>query len=131
VSICPPVRLTDLTRPMRNGSRPTQIPQCRPPCPVQPLKTPNPNPSPNPTSCHPNTKPARSIHFSNGGRWNAELSSERTRELFSEFIRIWNEGRLAPRWGGVGWGMDCTWEMEMGGRMVEEAQELAMRWGLL
>ncbi|GIL58260.1 hypothetical protein Vafri_13350 [Volvox africanus] len=28
----------------------------------------------------------------------AELSSERSRELFSEFVKIWNEGRLAPRY---------------------------------
>ncbi|GIL85849.1 hypothetical protein Vretimale_8885 [Volvox reticuliferus] len=27
-----------------------------------------------------------------------ELSSERSRELFSEFVQIWNEGRLAPRY---------------------------------
>ncbi|GFR46994.1 hypothetical protein Agub_g8648, partial [Astrephomene gubernaculifera] len=27
-----------------------------------------------------------------------ELSSDRSRELFSEFVRIWNEGRLPPRY---------------------------------
>ncbi|GLC42528.1 hypothetical protein PLESTB_001107700 [Pleodorina starrii] len=27
-----------------------------------------------------------------------ELSSDRSRELFSEFVQIWNEGRLAPRY---------------------------------
>ncbi|GLI71714.1 hypothetical protein VaNZ11_017012 [Volvox africanus] len=27
-----------------------------------------------------------------------DLSSERSRELFSEFVKIWNEGRLAPRY---------------------------------
>ncbi|KXZ46373.1 hypothetical protein GPECTOR_44g5 [Gonium pectorale] len=27
-----------------------------------------------------------------------DLSSDRARELFSEFVRIWNEGRLAPRY---------------------------------
>ncbi|PNH00898.1 hypothetical protein TSOC_013252, partial [Tetrabaena socialis] len=29
-----------------------------------------------------------------------DLSSERARELFTEFVQIWNEGRLAPRFYG-------------------------------